>query len=241
MSDKKSAFKLSSGLPFADTEVTITSASFGYTEMGGNSVLCLQLTGVNADGDEGEQSFSVGQGWEAVDGGARVQADNGREGKPFSKNSNIGKLIASAVKAVGGDPENMPFDDPTLASEWAGHIWETGTLSEVRKDFKGKVQLDDEGNPRTKDSIIFVRYVGAADGGKPATGGAATAAVKSKASGIDPELEAELIELAKAADDFDDFTDKGLDHPGVEGNAKATALVMSNKANGIWALAGKAA
>lgn len=239
---KSDKFKLSSGLPWADTTVTITDATFGFVDMKGNDpVLCLSLTGLNADGDEGEQAFSVGQGWEAVEGGARLQAENGKDDKPFSKQSNIGKLIASMITAVGGDPEDIPFDDPTVAGEWIGHVWETGTVSEPAKTMSGKPKVDDDGNPVTRDRIVFTSYVGAVDGGgerlpadavKPKAGGKASATPPK--SDIPEELLAQLTTLAQESDDHDAFSDAALDIEDVANNSALVKRVMSAKPDGLY-------
>lgn len=249
MSDKKKAFALSSGLPWADTEVTITSAQFGYTDMGGKDpVLCLILTGFNGDGDEGEQSFSVGSGWEAVDSGKRLQAENGKADKPFSKQSNIGKLIASAIVAVGGDPDDMPFDDPTVAAEWVGHVWRTGTRSEPKKSMGGKAVIDPEtGEPAMRDRIVFEEYIGPAEGAsdKPAAKASSSSSSSDKGKASKPaddddnETIVKLTELAKECDDFEDFEEKALDVPGVENDASLVKRVMNRKADGFYQSARK--
>lgn len=236
---KSEKFKLSSGLPWADTTVTITDATFGFVDMKGNDpVLCLSLTGLNADGDKGEQAFSVGQGWEAVEGGARLQAENGKDDKPFSKQSNIGKLIASMITAVGGDPEDIPFDDPTVAGEWIGHVWETGTVSEPAKTMSGKPRVDDDGNPVTRDRIVFAKYVGAVEGQTKAVPAAKATttkgSTKASSSDIPEELLAQLTTLAQESDDHDAFSDAALDIEDVANNSALVKRVMSAKPDGLY-------
>lgn len=231
---KSDEFALSSGLPWADTVVTITAAEFGYNpNIGGGTVVCANLTATNEDGDESEQSFSVGEGWEIVDNGKRIQADNGSETKKISKNSNYGRLIASAVQAVG-DPEDMPFDSAKQIEGWIGTQWQTGSVVV-------KVRNPQTGAEKERDAIIFTGFVGAGDGGQTTKVGPRVKAAPAKASAPaeDDPLVQQLLEIAKEAEDFDAFTEKALDLPGVEDNAKLVSRVMSAKADGIWKTAGR--
>lgn len=223
---------LSSGLPLADAEVTVTAMEFGFNNdiAAGRTFANFTFT-TDEDGEEHEQSFSTGDGWEAKNKGAELGTENGKPRK-LSNKSNYGLLVQSALEAVGG-PEAMSKLGPgfRFASTWIGTKWRTGTV-EVESTKPG------ESEAKKRDRIIFVEFLGR-DGDAPA---AAPAAAKGKAKAttaatpdVDPELWATLIGLAKEADDHDAFMDAALELDGVAGNKAIEKLVMSTKAGSVWA------
>jgi hypothetical protein len=219
---------LSSGLPLADADVEITAVEFGFNNDIAAGATFANITFRDLDsGDEIEQSFSVGDGFIAADrDGSQLTTKDGRPRK-LSKNSNYGRLIQSAIEALGGVEELAKLGPGfRFASTWVGTKWHTGTV-EVEVSAPGSTEK------KKRDRIIFTQYLGR-DGAAPA---AAPAAAEGKAAGngVDPELWAKLIEFAKEAKDHEAFMDVALELDGVKGVKAVEKLVMGTKAGTVWA------
>jgi hypothetical protein len=229
MSSVEEEWALGSGLPLADADVIVTGCEFGYNpNIGGGTVLCANFTFRNLDsGEDGDQSFTVGNGFEALDKGATLAPEDGKPRK-ISGQSNYGRLIGSALEAVGG-PANMPGTGPRNASTWVGTKWHTGTV-------KVKVVNPETKKESERDAIVFESYLGVdEDEAAPAKGKAASSSkAKAATPDIDPELLAQLVELAGEHEDKDDFVEAALEVDGVEGNKAAVSAIMSNKPGSIW-------
>jgi hypothetical protein len=232
-------WELSSGLPLADAEVEIVGFEFGFNNDIAAGQLFANVSFTDADGETHDQSFSVGQGWASTNKGAELVAENGKP-KKFSKNSNFGRLVYSAIEAVGGIEKvgEALGHGPRFAASWIGTKWRTGTV-EVEVTKNG----EKDGEKIKRDRIIFTEFLGR-EGAAPAAGGkkekaTAGAAAKSETLGLAQELFDQLIELAKGSADHDAFMDAALELDGVQGVKEVEKLVMSTKAGAsIWSAAG---
>jgi hypothetical protein len=224
-------WSLGSGLPLADAEVTITGFEFGYNNDIAAGAVFANVVFTDIDGEEHDQSFSVGDGWEPVNKGAELVAVNGKPRK-LSKNSNFGRLVASAIEAVGGSDkvESVLGQGPRVASSWLGTKWHTTTV-EVEVTTKGS------DTKQKRDRVVFDAYLGRDGDAAPAKSGKAEA---SSTLGLDKELYDNLVQMASDAANHDAFMDLALEIDGVQGIKTVEKLVMSTKAGAsIWAAAGR--
>lgn len=225
-----------SGLSLDGARVRVTAMEFGFNANLGAGITCANFTFVNTDdGEEIEQSFSVGKNYEANRDGSSIEG----QGK-INKNTNYGVLIES-VKAIVESPGEA-IGSPKEAAGWIGTEWTFGTIER-------EVQ-----NPTTKETKIASKFVvlefhGRGDDGKKAGKAAAKSSSASKTSssskssggdvnGIDAELWAKLVELAGEHDEHDDFVNAALDLPEVEASKAAQKAVMGSKAGSVWAAKG---
>ncbi len=221
---------LSSGLPLADAEVEVVSMEFGFNNDIAAGRTFANFTFRTEDGEEHEQSFSVGDGWEAKNKGAELGTENGKP-KKLSQRSNYGMLVQSALEAVGG-PEGMAKlgQGFRFASTWAGTKWLTATV-QVESTKPGETES------KKRDRIVFAKYLGRDDETAAPVGGKAPGKAAAATPDVDEELWATLVDLASNADDHDKFMDEALELDGVAGNKAMEKLVMSTKAGSVWATA----
>jgi hypothetical protein len=226
-------WSLGSGLPLADAEVTITGFEFGYNNDIAAGAVFANVVFTDIDGEEHDQSFSVGDGWEPANKGAELVAENGKPRK-LSKNSNFGRLVASAIEAVGSDKvETVLGQGPRVASSWLGTKWHTTTV-EVEVSAPGATER------KKRDRVVFDAYLGREGEAAPAASAKSAKATASETLGLDKELFDKLVEMAKEASNHDAFMDVALETDGVQGVKTAEKLVMSTKAGAsIWAAAGR--
>jgi len=227
-----SEWELSSGLPLADADVTITGFEFGYNNDIAAGAVFANITFTDDDGEDHDQSFSVGDGWEPANKGAELVAENGKP-KKLSKNSNFGRLVESAIEAIGKDKvEDVLGHGPRVAASWLGTKWHTTTV-EVTVTAPGSTEA------KKRDRIVFSEYRGR-EGAAPKAGKSGKKADAGDTLGIDKELFDQLVTLAKDAADHDAFMDVALELDGVQGVKEVEKLVMGTKAGAsIWSAAGR--
>jgi len=225
------SWETTSGLPLAGgVEVTIQDLVFGYNPKIGNGLtLCANITfAIEETGDTADQSFSVGQNWEAMEKGARVEKNGGTGKQSFSKQSNFGRLIDSAI-AVGAGPHMR--GPATRADTWIGTRWTTDTESITTKN-------PETGKEQTKDAIVFSSYRGLVDGEaaptKPAGKSSSKPATKSADDEIPEELMTKLLALAGESEDHDAFMAAALELDEVADSKAATNAVMESGKGSIW-------
>jgi hypothetical protein len=252
MTNLDSEWETSSGLPLDGATVTVTGAEFGYNAELGAGVVCMNMTFQIEDGEEVEQSFSVGRNGEpSRDGNELVGAP-----AKFPQRSNYGRLIDS-VRAIVDHPGQV-IGSPKLAGGWVGTQWVMGTVPIESTN-------PTTGESKTRDALVFTEYVGTAGGkaGKakatakkaPAKKAAPTAALDedegddgddgdeggdeapSAPNGIDPKLWGRLVKLALAHEDHDAFSDAALELDEVDSNRAAQKAVLVTTAGSVWAAA----
>jgi hypothetical protein len=229
-----SDYELSSGLPLDGATGTITKCEFGFNAQIGVGVVCANMTISVEGGEDIEQSFSVGDGWEIGDKGAKLVSDKATQ--RLNNRSNYGRLVQSMLNVIGG-PEHMVANFPKGykdASNLIGSTWTWGT-TEVETT-----------NPSTKEkkiknAVVVTSFVGVDSEVKASAPAASTkGAAKGKAAkpGLadkDPELFASLVELAGEHESHEDFVEAAMALDTVEGSADAMNAVMSTKPGSVWA------
>lgn len=229
---------LSSGLPLDGASVEVTKVEFGFNSNIGAGILCANFTFTDLDsGEDIEQSFSVGDGWDASRDGSELISSTGRPRK-ISKNSNYGRLIASAIDALGSQERAAEVlgGSPRSASIWLGTRWRMGTV-------KVTTTNPTTGAQRERDAFIFAEFLGKGASGSAGAASSAPASAPAKAKaadngvpdGIDGDLWEKLVALAREHDDHESFVEAALELDEVEGNKTAQKLVMSTKAGSVWA------
>lgn len=233
---QEEALGLSSGLPLDNTDGVIIGFEFGYNAAIGAGVVCANIKVLTENGDEAEQSFSVGDGWEIAGKGASIASDQPRR---LSKRSNWGRLVDSMVAALGGAEAaltTMPDLNFRHAACWIGTKWHWGTTKVASKNMQTGVEKE-------KDAIIVTKFIGKDGELAQAT---AAAAPTTKAAGkkgkpgladTDAELFGTLVKLAASHEDHDSFMAAALELDTVDGNAAAMNAVMSTKPGSAWAAA----
>lgn len=225
-------WETSSGLALDGATVEIIGAEFGFNASLGAGITCANFVMRDLDGEEIEQSFSVGQNFEASRDGSELVGN-----AKINKNSNYGLLIES-VKDILDNPGDV-IGSPKVAANWIGTCWTFGSLErEVM-------------NPTTKEKKVSTKFIVTEYHGRPdapAGGAAKTAGATKKAAGgsastsssnldVDPELFAELVELAKTHTDHEDFAAAALELDAVAESKAAQKAVMGSRAGSVWAAA----
>jgi hypothetical protein len=249
-------WELSSGLALDGATVDIESVEFGYNANLGAGVMCANFKVVDIEsGEEIEQSFSVGSGWDTTRDGSQLVSD---KPKKINKNTNYGILIESALEIIGiENAASVLGGSPKEAAIWPGTRWSFGTVKMKRVN-------PTTGAESEKDVFVFTEYHGASEeepepepepakpaatraggarkaigtragGARKATGASKAAASNGVAEGVDEELWDELVELARGSEDHDAFLEAALDIEAVEGNKAAQKAVMGTKPGSVWA------
>jgi hypothetical protein len=242
MSDEfdESSWELASGLPLDGATVTVTASQFGYRQDIAKETVFACLTFTPDEGEEREQCFSTGKGWELVDRGAGIARVNGRKGN-INDQTGYGKWMAAALKTPGfRDAVIARRGDALRAQTWVGARFVLGTVREQTTN-------PSTGQSKETSRIVptaFLGYqgdgVGANGNGaskSPSAGQESAKGAGAAVSAIDGALKAKLVGLAKGAESHDDFMAAAYDVDGVAGNAAVESAVMSTKAGSIWQLA----
>lgn len=223
-------WKITSGLPLADTDVEILAFEFGFNAKIGAGLICANITFGIDEGEPVDQSFTVGDGWEITGKGAGIAGRKGLSGQ-----SNWGRFVESCLVVVGGAEKIravLPDVSPWEAAGWVGTKWHLNTTRVESTNPQTNVT-------KTYDKIIVTEFLGNGDGAaKPAGAKSAPAKKAGSKPGLadtNPELFAALLELAGAHDDHDAFMAAALELPEVEADATAMNAVMSVKAGSVWA------
>ena len=229
-------WQTSSGLPLANADVQVQEAAFGFNAKIGADTLCMNFTFVTLDeegnvvGESIDQSFSVGSGWEARDGGRFLVDEGGNKGRTVNKQTNFGRLIESARETIKASGEDYPFASPRVAEDWIGTKWHVGTVQVTTRN----PQTDKE---TTKDAFVFTKYYGktTADGGSTKKTTAKAKKEEAADDGAVSELRARLVALAGECEDHEEFVDRALEIPGVEGGPLERAVMRAKGDASIWA------
>ena len=201
--------------------VTINSASFGYdAQYGGGEVALAILEGtVESDGDthSWKKLYSIGKGWNIVDGGSRVEREDGRK-RNFQKQSKYGLWIAGALEAGAGEVlrgRGTPME---------AKIWEHLTFEVAAKE------TDYGGEIGKKSTLVPVKFVGEAGTATPAATKAAAPAANGSSNGhVSGALKMKLKKLAAECDSHDAFVERAfVEVEGVDGNAAVEKAVADS-------------
>lgn len=246
-------WELGSGLDLDGAKVEVTKCEFGFNNDIGAGVVCANFTFTPIEGgDDIEQSFSVGKGWESDRTGENLVSDNGKPRK-LNMNSNYGVLLNSAIDLFGTKEQAAEtLGSPRHAPNWIGTMWKMGTKVRVTRN-------PTTGAEKESTGFIFTEFLGdspdagAEEPAKPAatkaTGARKAAGSKAKAGvpeGIDDDLWQALVDLAVEVQDaeenneHDDFMERALEIDGVDGNKAANKAIMTTRAGSVWAAATKA-
>lgn len=222
-------WKITSGLPLADTDVEILAFEFGFNAKIGAGLICANITFGIDEGEPVEQSFTVGDGWEITGKGAGIAGRKGLSGQ-----SNWGRFVESCMVAAGPNfRELLVGVNPWEAATWIGTRWHLSTTEVTSTNPQTGVE-------KKYAKIIATEFLGTGETGSGKSAVKPVTAVK-KAGGkpgladTNPELFASLLELAAAHDDHDAFMAAALELPEVEADATAMNAVMSVKAGSVWA------
>lgn len=231
----------------SEYEGVVREATFGYDSRYNNGeTLLLMLTldvdpEVSEDGERTEM-FTVGGGWEDIDGGEGCQNKRGVEGGTarsalFNDASGCGLLVNAVKEAEGFDPSLIA--NPYKASSWVGLGMEL-----EGKEFTNTIRGEERTYTRTLPKRVWRgEQEAAAPAAKPAAkapaekkpaGGAAAAkakaaAAKAKAAaGGDDEgpLVAAARAIAAECSTYDEFVERAyMEVEGLADDVAAQAIV----------------
>lgn len=246
--DEFDPFATSTGLA-DDLDITIRNFRFGL-DPGYTNDDEMVLVGIcdfaTDDPDVGtggvieNQYITIGKGWEAVDGGKKVQREDGRP-KGFNNSTYMGAIIDACMSI---DPDKMRgrFEQTKLSPMDAGY-WEGLTLHVEQTEYKA---FD-----KTRTRLLPTEVKGwASEAKKPAKKAAAKkvaakkAAPKAEETEADPlvSLEDQIIAIAKSSPDdggatFIERCYAEID--GLDANDEAMALVDDVESeSSIWMTVG---
>lgn len=244
-------YALGSGLPLADTEAVVTAMEFRFDTSYAADACVAAITFQPDEGEEQEQLYSCGKGWEPVDRGAAAAHVSGRD-LNFNKNSNYGRFLAAAFECEGFlDEVREEGIVPTQVEMFVGKRFHLGTVEYTTRN-PSKADSEDS----VKTAIVPVAYLGVEEEAEapakkaPAKKAAAKApakgpsAIEKKQIALIDQLEEEdadmvaaLRELAGESEDHESFMEAAMDIDGVADSDLAQQVAMSSKAGSIWAQA----
>jgi len=214
-----------SGLALDGAQVIITKAQFGFNANLGPDVPVLNLTLTPSEGGEDiEQSFSVGKGWEFKNKGDLLEPANGKA-RPVNNQTGLGRLIDSAVAAIKASGEDFPFSTPKVASNWVGTEW----------TFKSNEH--EVVNPKNNEKKVSLFWTVTEYHGKGEGAAKTTAKTTTKAKAAEPEnteLVEQLFALARESADHESFMDAALELPGVENSPLEKRVIKAKGDGSIW-------
>ena len=201
-------------------EATVDAAYFGTDERymeGTVPMLHLELFNIEADADNVPdtiiEKFSVGNGWEVIEGGAAVARIDGNERRKFNNRSKYGMVIDAVMKNEDGAFDGLFEVLAERGSPKTAGIWKGLRFKFERIDVYYGEKIG------TKQVLLPVEFVGV-DGEAPSTNG------NGNGQAIDTEaLRATLEALASGADTYDDFVGAALAVPGVNESNELLDLV----------------
>ena len=256
MAHEYDPYALGSGLPLADTDATITAMDFRFDTAYSADACVAAITFTPDEGEDQEQLYSCGKGWEPLDRGREAGHVSGRS-LNFNAQSNYGRFLAAAYELDGFlDDCREAGVVPTSIEMLLGKRFHLGTLEISTKNPSTGVES-------VKSLIVPTEYYGEGEEGEededeapakkaPAKKAAAKAPAKAAAkapSAIekkqialieqleeeDADLVAALRELAEESEDHESFMEAAMELEGVAESEVAQQVAMSSKAGSIWA------
>lgn len=185
-------FATSTGLA-DDLDITIRNFRFGLDPAYTNQDDEMTLTGicdfVTDDPDVGtngtieNQFITIGKGWESVDGGKKVQREDGRP-KGFNNSTYLGAIIDACMQ-VGSDKMRARYEATQLTPMDAG-FWESLTLHMEQTEY--------EAFSKKRTRLLPTEVKGWNEGkAKPAKKAAAKKVAAKKAAPKAEEVEVEEV------------------------------------------------
>ncbi|MDX1748659.1 MAG: hypothetical protein R3324_22225, partial [Halobacteriales archaeon] len=228
---------------------TVVDAWFGKNE---NSefnpdriFLFWKMAKIETDGDpvdEWTERFSVGSGWEAVEGGKQIQREDGTTRK-INSNTDYGRIINRCLGEAGGREGReyaehfegakkvlMDRGEPTEAGVWVGLRFHM-----TSQEFSFHNKEEDEEVTYNRTLPVAFKGEDDPDGTVSSPAGSESNGSLSKAERI--KVEAALKKLAKEADDHADFLDKAMELETVTTHDELLELVADDSDSGLFATA----
>lgn len=216
-------WKLGSGL-IDDVDVHIEQAFFTNPSDYNNGETLVMMFEGTADGEEWNQFYPCGDGWETPDQGRTARRADGKE-KNFNKNCGYGLWIGNAIGLV---PDSFRTrGTPMMASLWNDTTWHVGRI-----EIKGRGDIPDRevlvpnafkglgntaganGNPGAANPSAAPTAVPAAaapNTANPAVAApvapSAVAGAASTPTGLSPAILGRLKAMAKTATSWEGFVE----------------------------------
>lgn len=254
MAHEYDPYALGSGLPLADTDATITKMDFRFdTAYSADACVAAITFTPDEEGEDQEQLYSCGKGWEPLDRGREAGHISGRP-LNFNAQSNYGRFLAAAYLLDGFlDDCREAAVVPTSVDMLLGKRFHLGTLEHTTMNPTTKVESvksliipteyypDDEEEEEEDEAPKSKKAPAKKVAAKKAAAKPASAIEKKQIALIE-ELEAEdedlvaaLRELAAESEDHESFMEAAMELEGVAESEVAQQVAMSSKAGSIWA------
>lgn len=224
MADEYDPFKTDS--PFKDDyDGEIVEAWFGIAENYGDNLLAF-LKVVADDGEEVENRYGMGGGWNSFDQGETVEHEKATPDNPkhFINTTAYAQLMAAAMESGAEDELRRRSRDelnnmgPRAAALWKGlkFHWEVKTETGTRKDRTTGEQV-----PWTSNRVLPTKFLGVA--------GSATASPVSQTAQAAPQPASTGAEGTTATSGTD-----ASPPPAQPGTTQPTEAAASNGGGGVW-------
>ena len=193
-----------------------------YKDLDTDELVPVFVAYVKIDGDDGEVRvlYSIGKGWEIVDGGASVTRTDGKPPK-FSPACIYKHLVGACVKL---NPELKYRSGPRFADLLNGTRWEWAD-QEIKMG----------NNYGTKSRALPVKFLGF-DGASASKSGSVSASPKAASAS---DLTNKLISIAKMSDSHQEFVDNFTSDDSLASALKGDKALLRQCLNsgdqGFWA------
>ena len=251
MTTEETAWGTSSGLLETCTG-TIAEAWFGRNEQAegpGADRVYLFWRLINLETEEEQDEWvarlSIGNGWEPIEGGAKVVREDGGS-KPFNNSTDYGKVINRVLGQNGGKEGRAfegQFDGAFEVLKGRGTQYQADVWVGMRFDFDTEeFSSTINGEDVTWNRLLPQRFVGmdervAGDTSSTAPSTESVAAT-TPSSGSSPNgVEQQLAELARNCETHDEFVNKALQVDGVSSDQALLAKVADRGDSGLFAQA----
>lgn len=255
MAHEYDPYALGSGLPLADVDATISAMEFRFDTAYSADACVAAITFTPDEGEDQEQLYSCGKGWEPVDRGAGAAHISGRP-LNFNAQSNYGRFLAAAYELDGFlDDCREAGVVPTEADMLVGKRFHLGTLEINVKNPSTGVEsvktvivpdayygIEGEEDEEDEAPAKPTKKAPAKKAAAKKAAAKAPSAIEKKQIALVEELEAEdedlvaaLRELASESEDHESFMEAAMELEGVADSETAQQVAMSSKAGSIWA------
>lgn len=248
LEDAMNDWDIGSGLALDGATAEITKSSFGFNNdiVAGRVFWNVEFTPLDGS-DPIEQSFSLGDGWEASKDGEQLLSESGKP-KKINDSTGFGIWLNSCIKVLGSKERAAEvIGRARYGPSWLGTMWTVGSFKRtvknpstgVEKEGIAWIATEHHGeNPLSGSSDAKADSKPAASKATSRVGGGAKAAA-GPPDGVSEELWEALIEKALEFDNHDDFSDAAMDVDGVDGNKAAAKAIMGSKKGSVWEAAEK--
>lgn len=222
-------WELESGLP-DDFDFWITRAEFGYlpeyTDQSGAQVPLLIWYGEAPGVDIEHIAWSLGKGWEPIEGGRKVKHVEGKQ--KFVATSMYGRLIKRVIEELGVDMN-------ARGSSKVASVWEGLGFHMKREEIEFKGLMEDRGGKTSR--LMPVSFLGERKSGKTAVASSKKEAPAEEEPGSEKDSLIKKLKAIAKVKSREEFQKLALDMHEVNADEDLLMDVLDDTDNGFWARA----